>query len=83
MEHQPSLRELTVEGCRGSLVKGALEGMARRHGVEKLVVTPRAKSRPSHTSRSSEKEEMSAETVLQNLLILHVLFQMVPTYVVS
>ena len=32
-----------------------------------------------HASLSSEKEEMSAETVLQILLILHVLFQMVPT----
>ena len=35
--------------------------------------------RLSHASLSSEKEEMSAETVLQILLILHVLFQMVPT----
>ena len=37
IEHQPSLRELTVEGdCSESLVKGAVEGMARRHDVEKL-----------------------------------------------
>ena len=41
VEHHPSLRELTVEGeCSESLVKGAVKGMARRHGVEKLVVTP-------------------------------------------
>jgi len=41
VEHHPNLRELTVEGwCSESLVKGAVEGMARRHGVEKLVVTP-------------------------------------------
>ena len=40
MEHHPSLRELTVIGeCSESLVKGTVEGMARRHGVEKLVVT--------------------------------------------
>ena len=38
VEHHPSLRELTVE-CSESFVKGAVEGMARRHGVEKLVVT--------------------------------------------
>ena len=38
--HHPSLRELTVGGeCSKSLVNGAVEGMARRHGVEKLVVT--------------------------------------------
>ena len=44
MEHHPRLRELTVSGeCSEwskSLVKGAVEGMARRHGVEKLAVTP-------------------------------------------
>ena len=43
VEHHPSLRELTVEGgglCSESLVKGAVEGMAKRRGVEKLVVTP-------------------------------------------
>ena len=41
VEHHPSLRELTVEGeCNKSLVKGAVEGMARRHDVEKLIVTP-------------------------------------------
>ena len=39
VEHHPSLRELTVRGYSESLVKGALEGMARRHGVDKLVVT--------------------------------------------
>ena len=38
VEHHPSLRELTVvEECSGSLVTGAVEGMARRHGVDKLV----------------------------------------------
>ena len=40
VEHHPSLRELTVRGCSKSLVKGAVEGMARRHGVDKLVVAP-------------------------------------------
>ena len=40
VEHHPSLRELTVRWCSGSLVKGAVEGMARRHGVDKLVVAP-------------------------------------------
>ena len=41
VEHHPSLRELTaVGGCSESLVKGAVEGVARRHGVEKLGVTP-------------------------------------------
>ena len=41
VEHHPSLRELTVGGrCSESLVKGAVEGMARRHGVDKLVVAP-------------------------------------------
>ena len=40
VEHHPNLRELTVGGeCNESLAKGAVEGMARRHGVEKLVVT--------------------------------------------
>ena len=39
IEHHPSLRELTVKRCSKSLVKGTVEGMARRHGVEKLVVT--------------------------------------------
>ena len=34
--------------------------------------------RLSHGSLSSGKEEMSAETVLQILLMLHGLFQMVP-----
>ena len=39
VEHHPSLRELTVVGeCSESLVKGAVEGMARRHGVDKLAV---------------------------------------------
>ena len=38
VEHHPSLRELTVGGCSKSLVKGTVEGMARRHGVDKLVV---------------------------------------------
>ena len=38
VEHHPSLRELTVRGCSESLVKGAVEGMARRHGVDKLIV---------------------------------------------
>ena len=43
MKHHPSLRELAVEGlCSWSLVKGAVEGMANRHGVEKLVVTSNA-----------------------------------------
>ena len=37
VEHHPSLRELTVRGCSESLVKGAVEGMARRFNVEKLV----------------------------------------------
>ena len=36
--------------------------------------------RLSHASLSSEKEEMSAETVLQILLMLHGIFQMVPNY---
>ena len=41
VEHHPSLRELTVGwNCSASLVEGAVEGMARRHGVEKLAVTP-------------------------------------------
>ena len=41
VDHHPSLKELTVGGeCSESLVKGAVEGMARRHGVEKLAVTP-------------------------------------------
>ena len=41
VEHHPSLRELTVVGkCSVSLVKGAVEGMARRRGVDKLVVVP-------------------------------------------
>ena len=41
VEHHPSLRELTVVGrCSESLVKGAVEGMARRHGVDTLVVAP-------------------------------------------
>ena len=41
VEHHPSLRELTVGLYYiESTVKGAVEGMARRHGVEKLVVTP-------------------------------------------
>ena len=42
VEHHPSLRELTVKGryYSESFIKGAVEGMARRHGVEKLVVTP-------------------------------------------
>ena len=41
VEHHPSLRELTVvRWCSKSLVKGAVEGMARRHGVDKLVVAP-------------------------------------------
>ena len=39
VEHHPSLRELTVVRCSKSLVKGAVEGMARRHGVDKLAVT--------------------------------------------
>ena len=40
VEHHPSLRELTVDReWSKSLIKGAVEGMARRHGVEKLVVT--------------------------------------------
>ena len=39
VEHHPSLRELTVVGrCSESLVEGAVEGMARRHGVDKLAV---------------------------------------------
>ena len=39
VEHHPSLRELTVVGeCSGSLFKEAVEGMARKHGVDKLVV---------------------------------------------
>ena len=40
VEHHPSLRELTVKWCSESLVKGAVEGMARRHGVDKLGVVP-------------------------------------------
>ena len=40
VEHHPSLRELTVQWCSESLAKGAVEGMTRRHGVEKLVVVP-------------------------------------------
>ena len=40
VEHHPSLRELTVRWCSESLVKGAVEGMARRHGVDKLAVAP-------------------------------------------
>ena len=40
VEHHPSLRELTVRWCSESIVKGAVEGIARRHGVDKLAVTP-------------------------------------------
>ena len=41
VEHHPSLRELTVvRRCSESLFKGAVEGMARRHDVDKLVVAP-------------------------------------------
>ena len=41
VEHHPSLRELTVgKWWSEFLAKGTVEGMARRHGVEKLVVTP-------------------------------------------
>ena len=40
VEHHPSLRELSVVRCSESLVKGAVEGMARRHGVDKLAVAP-------------------------------------------
>ena len=41
VEHHPSLRELTfVRECSESLHKGTVEGMARRHGVDKLVVAP-------------------------------------------
>ena len=40
VEHHPYLRELTVKLCSVFLVKGGVEGMTRRHGVEKLVVTP-------------------------------------------
>ena len=48
VEHHSSLRELTVGNrCSWSLSKGAVEGMARRHGVEKLLIT---------------QEEMLAET---------------------
>ena len=32
--------ELTVVKCSEFLAKGAVEGMARRHGVEKLAVIP-------------------------------------------
>ena len=39
VERHPNLRELTVGGS-GSLVKGAVEGMARRCDVDKLVVAP-------------------------------------------
>ena len=38
VEHHPSLKELTVEGECREFEKGAVEGMTRRHGVEKLVV---------------------------------------------
>ena len=42
VKHHPSLRELTVVGvCSESLVKSAVEGMARRRDVEKLIVIPR------------------------------------------
>ena len=41
VEAHPSLRALTVvRGRSKSLFKGAVEGMARRHGVDKLVVAP-------------------------------------------
>ena len=40
VEHHPSLRELSVVRCGESLVKGAVEGMARRRDVGKLVVAP-------------------------------------------
>ena len=40
VEHHPHLRELTVKLCSVFLVKGGVEGMTRRHGVEKLVITP-------------------------------------------
>ena len=44
VEHHPNLRELTVvEWCSDHLAKGAVEGMARRHGVDKLVVAPNIK----------------------------------------
>ena len=41
LEHHPRLRELTVGGydMESSFVKAAVEGIARRHCVEKLVVT--------------------------------------------
>ena len=39
VENHPSLRELVVEACHiNLLVKGVVEGMAKRHGVEKLFV---------------------------------------------
>ena len=38
VEHHPSLRELIVRGRSESVFKGAVEGMARRHGVDKLAV---------------------------------------------
>ena len=41
VEHHPSLSELTVDkGCGEFLTKGTVEGMAKRHGVVKLVVAP-------------------------------------------
>ena len=41
VEHHPSLRELTVGvRCSESLVKGAVEGIARRHDVDTLGVAP-------------------------------------------
>jgi len=46
MEHHPSLKELTVGGeCNESVVQGAVEGMTRRHCVEKLVVTARIRGK--------------------------------------
>ena len=38
--HHPSLRELTVRWCSESIAEGAVKGIARRHGVDKLVVAP-------------------------------------------
>ena len=37
VEHHPSLRELSGRECSVSLLKSAMEGMARRLDVEKLV----------------------------------------------
>ena len=62
VEHHPSLRELTVDQCSESLVKGAVEGMARRRGVQKLGVASYSKG-----------ENLYLQTICSKLCPYHVL----------